>query len=134
MKSEKGFFEIEILIGIVLFAIVVGLIIGVIMWNYKTTYGNVQTIEITVKDKYIKKSSGKSSGDKYLIVDTDKNTYQITDLTFIGKWNSTDLYNELEIGKKYKITTSGIRNQFWSMYPNINKVEEIKDIELKEEQ
>ena len=102
------------------------------MWNYKTTYGNVQTLEITVKDKYIKKSSGKGNGDKYLIVDTEKNTYQITDLTFIGKWNSTDLYNELEIGKKYKITTSGIRNQFWSMYPNINKVEKIKDIELKE--
>ena len=132
MKSEKGFFAIEILVGFVVFAIVVGLIIGVIMWNYKTTYGNVQTLEITVKDKYIKKSSGKGNGDKYLIVDTEKNTYQITDLTFIEKWNSTDLYNELEIGKKYKITTSGIRNQFWSMYPNINKVEKIKDIELKE--
>lgn len=123
MKSEKG--AIEVIVGFIVGAIILGLIIWGFNWSYKTTYGNVQTIEITIKDKYIKRSSGKSSSDKYLVVDTDKNTYEITDLGFIGKWNSTDLYNELEAGKKYKITTSGIRNQFWSMYPNINKIEEI---------
>lgn len=123
MKNEKG--TIEIIVGFIIGAIILGLMIWGFYWSYKTTYGNVQTMEITIKDKYIKRSLGESSKDKYLVVDTDKNTYEITDLGFIGKWNSTDLYNELEVGKKYKITTSGIRNQFWSMYPNINKIEEI---------
>ncbi len=121
MKNNKRNAILEIIIG----AIIIGLIIGIIKWSWEITYGNIQTIEITVKDKYIKRSGSSKSNDTYLIVDTDKNTYQITDLTFIGKWNSTDLYNELEIGKKYEITTSGIRNQFWSMYQNINKIKEI---------
>lgn len=123
MKSEKGSLEIVVAVGIMI--IILALIIGVFWWNYKVTYGSVQTIEITVKDKYIKKSG--SETDKYLVVDTEGNTYQITDLTFLGKWNSTDLYNELDVGKTYKIETSGIRNGFLSMYPNINKVKEITD-------
>lgn len=118
MKNEKGF--IEVLSCFVIGAIVIGTIVGIFMWDYKITYGNVQTLEITVKDKYIKRSG--SEKDKYLVVDTDGNTYEITDLSFKGKWNSTDLYNQLDVGKTYKIETSGIRNGFLSLYPNINKV------------
>lgn len=121
MKNNKG----NAILGIIIGAIIIGLIIGIFKWNWEIKYGNIQTIEIKVKDKYIKRGRNSESKDKYLIVDTDKNTYQITDLTLIGKWNSTDLYNELEIGKKYEITTSGVRNQFWSMYQNINKIREI---------
>ena len=125
IKNENGF--IEVVVGFIIGAIIIGLIIGCIYWNWKITYGNVQTIEITVKDKYIKRSGNSESNDKYLVVDTENNTYEITDLTFIGKWNSTDLYNELDVGEKYKITISGVRNQFLSMYQNINKIEKIED-------
>lgn len=41
---------------------------------------------------------------------------------FKGKFNSTDIYNALEIGKTYKVETSGKRIHFFSMYPNINKI------------
>lgn len=84
-------------------------------------YGNNQTIEITIKDKYVKNGkSGDSS--KYLVVDIDNNAYEVTDLFFKGKFNSTDIYSILEIGKTYKVKTSGRRIRFLSMYPNINKV------------
>lgn len=120
LRNEKGC--IEIVLGIALIVGIVLGMIGIIWWNWQITYGNIQSIEITVKDKYVKRSG--SEEDKYLVVDSEGNTYEITDLTFIGKWNSTDLYNKLEIGKTYKIETSGIRNGFLSMYPNINKIEE----------
>lgn len=125
MKNNKGFIDIEYFItgGIVI--IILALIVGGFWWCWKTTYGNQKTIEITVKDKYIKRSG--SEYDKYLVVDTDGNTYEITDLTWLGKWNSTDLYNQLEINNKYKIETSGIRNGFLSLYPNINKIEKIEE-------
>lgn len=123
MRNEKGFGEI--IVCVIIGAIIIGLIIGLFAWNYKITYGNVQNLEITVKDKYIKRSG--SEEDKYLIVDTDGNTYQITDLDFKGKWNSTDLYNKLEIGKTYKIETSGIRSGFMSLYPNINKIKTVEE-------
>lgn len=123
MRNEKGFGEI--IVCVIIGAIIIGLIIGLFVWDYKITYGNVQNLEITVKDKYIKRSG--SEEDKYLIVDTDGNTYQITDLYFKGKWNSTDLYNKLEIGKTYKIETSGIRSGFMSLYPNINKIKTVEE-------
>lgn len=125
MRNERGFIDIENVIGIGFIAIVIVAIIMGVWWNWKISYGNIQTIEITVEDKYIKRSG--SEDDKYLVVDTDGNTYKITDLKFLGKWNSTDLYNQLKIGNTYKITTSGIRNGFMSMYPNINKIEELED-------
>lgn len=88
-------------------------------------YINNEEIEIIVKDKYIKNNS---NNGKYLVVDNDKNTYQITDLFFRWKFNSTDIYNGLEIGKTYKLQISGFRMRFLSIYPNINKIiEEVKD-------
>ena len=86
-------------------------------------YTNNQEIVITVKDKYIKAEySNNNSQQRYLVVDTDNNTYEVTDLFFRGKFNSTDLYNLLEKGNKYKIEISGNRLHFLSRYPNINKV------------
>ena len=122
MKNEKGFGKI--LFCVIAGAIIIGSIMGIFIWDYKITYGNVKNLEITVKDKYIKRSG--SEEDKYLVVDTDGNTYQVTDLAFKGKWNSTDLYNQLEIGKTYKVETSGIRNGFMSLYPNINRIENVE--------
>lgn len=92
---------------------------GFIFGDTAIRYGNNQTIEITVKDKYIK--NGSQSG-KYLIVDSNNNTYQVTDLFFKGKFNSTDIYNQLEIGKTYRVEISGKRIHIFSWYQNINKV------------
>lgn len=82
-------------------------------------YTSNEEIEITVKDKYIK--NGKDNG-KYLVVDEEDNTYEITDMLFKGKFNSTDIYNRLEIGKTYKVKISGHRIRFLSMYQNINEI------------
>lgn len=87
-------------------------------------YTNNQEIVITVKDKYIKTEGNQQ---RYLVVDTDNNTYEVTDLFFRGKFNSTDLYNLLEKGNKYKIEISGNRLHFLSRYPNINKVNLLKE-------
>ena len=97
--------------------VIVGL--GLVIRTAAIEYGNNQVIEITIKDKYIK-NGGKSG--KYLIVDSNGNTYQVTDLLFKGKFNSTDIYNQLEIGKTYKVEISGKRIHIFSMYQNINKV------------
>ena len=87
-------------------------------------YLNNQEREITVVDKYIKRN-GKA--DMYLVVDENKNTYKITDLFFKFKFNSTDLYNELEVGQTYNIKTSGFRIKILSQYPNVNKIEKSED-------
>lgn len=59
-----------------------------------------------------------------MIVDNNKNTYKVTDLFFKFKFNSTDIYNNLDIGKTYKVKISGFRIPFLSEYQNINKIVE----------
>ena len=100
------------------------LILGIIFCGIFNGYLNNKQSEITIRDKYIKRSA---KYDIYLVVDEYKNTYKITDLFFKFKFNSTDLYNQLEIGKTYKIKTSGFRIKILSEYPNINRVEKVKE-------
>lgn len=104
--------------GIVIALVII--IVGVIVLKIATIgYSNKEVIAIEVKDKYIKRDN---KSDVYMVVDADNNTYQISDLFWIGKFNSTDLYNKLEIGQTYLVEITGIRNQFLSWYPNINKI------------
>ena len=124
MIKNKG--EILEYLPIIIFLILIIVFFGGMLFTNIIKYTNEQEIEILVKDKYVKNNS--KGNDKYLIVDENNNTYEITDLFFKGKWNSTDLYNQLENNKKYKIKTTGKRIQFFSMYPNINNVEKVEEI------
>ena len=78
--------------------------------------------EIVVKDKFIK-NSGRSS-DK-IIVDEENNAYILDDAILLGDMNSLDDYNKIEKGKKYKVSGSGVRNTYLSLFPIIYKVEEV---------
>lgn len=81
-------------------------------------YTNKETTEITIKDKYVDVNN---ENGVFLVVSTDNYTYKVSDLLFKGKFNSTDIYNNLEIGKTYEIETTGYRIPFFSEYKNINK-------------
>ena len=80
-------------------------------------YVDEKQIEITITDKYTKGEEG-----RYFIVDNNDNAYVVKDLFFIGKFNSTDIYNKLKVGYTYKVKVSGIRIHFLSMYQNINEI------------
>ena len=68
----------------------------------------------TVQDKV--RTGGQDS--KYLIF-TDKGVYENTDSIVNGKWNSSDVYGALSVGKSYEFKVRGRRIPFLSMYPNI---------------
>ena len=81
----------------------------------------------TVTDKGIKNYDDSS---KYLIYTKDDKgnvaVYEITDNLFQGQFNSSDIYGGIEIGKTYKFTVAGQREELFSYYPNIYGYEEIK--------
>lgn len=104
-------------IELIIFIIIILLWIGLAIFETTINYCNEKVIEITIKDKYVKGQEG-----RYFIVDTDNNTYIISDLLFKNKFNSSDLYSKLEIGNKYKVETTGMRIHFLSKYQNINKI------------
>lgn len=110
-------------IKMILGAIAAILLIGLLVFLASIGYQNEEIIECTIEDKWVKRS-GKS--DIYL-VQCDNEVYQITDLLFKGKFNSSDIYANLKVGKNYEITTTGYRFEFLSMYKNINKYEKVED-------
>lgn len=88
-------------------------------------YMNEQKIECEIKDKWIKRPSG--SDDEIYLVNCGGTTYKISDLLWKGKFNSADIYGNLEVGKTYEITTTGYRWGYFSEYQNINSYKEISN-------
>ncbi len=86
-------------------------------------YFNEQEITCEIQDKWVKRSG---ESDIYL-VQCDDNVYKITDLLFKVKFNSSDIYARLKVGKKYKLGISGYRWKILSQYQNINSYEEVKE-------
>ena len=89
---------------------------------------NERTVNVMVTDKGIKNYKNQS---KYLIYCKNENeeieVYEITDSIFQGKFNSSDIYGSIEVGKEYTFVIRGTRIGITSTYPNI--VEVTKNIE-----
>ncbi|AZQ61669.1 DUF1523 family protein [Flammeovirga pectinis] len=90
---------------------------------------NRRTVTATVnKTERIRGSvkQGEQHNDKYLIYALDANnkphTFQNTDTWIWFKFNSSDVYAEIQDGKKYDFSIVGFRIPFLSMYPNIISV------------
>lgn len=77
----------------------------------------------TVMDKVSKGDSG-----KYLIfvrIGEEEKVYQNTDEIMRLKFNSSDIYGKLKIGKSYRFTLIGYRVPFLSWYQNIIWISEM---------
>ena len=77
---------------------------------------------VTVTDKGVKRYN---SSDKYLIY-TDKGTFEMTDTLVHWRYDTSDEYAKIEVGKTYAIVTYGLRIPFFSMFENILEFKEIQ--------
>ena len=102
--------------------IVVGLITAMILSKIYLNYTNRQERIIHIKQIT---SINTNKSHKYLIF-TDEGVFENTDALFIGKFNSSDLQNQILNAKVCKVETLGYRIPFLSEYPNIVKIYECK--------
>lgn len=79
-------------------------------------------VKVTDKERIVETNSDGKTKSKYLIF-TDHETFENTDTILFGKFNSSDLYGSIEIGKTYEMTVVGWRVPFLSMYRNVIKVQ-----------
>lgn len=95
------------------------IIIGAMVIYPICKYSSKETIEITVSDKErITTGSGKNLESKYLIY-TNREVLENTDAMLFGKFNSSDIQNQLKVGKTYKVEVVGWRVPFLSWYRNV---------------
>lgn len=67
--------------------------------------------------------SGKDGSCRYLVF-TDQGVFKNTDTIWKWKFNSSDFYADIEVGKTYEFDTVGFRIPFLSVYENIVAFEE----------
>lgn len=120
--NNKGSIIIELL-AVVIF---IGIIVAISFLGFQIEYGNEREVICTVNEKWIKRASGEDKKDMYLVSCGDE-VYKITDLFFKGKFDSSNIYANLKVGKKYKLTVTGYRFGYFSSYQNINDYELVKD-------
>ncbi len=89
----------------------------------KTLYYNTTYIEkdIIIKNKYIRNSY--KNDYIYMISDTNNNIYSTNNQWWNLKFNKAELWNNLDINKKYKIQLYGIRFHYLDIYPNIINIQ-----------
>ena len=87
---------------------------------------NTTTWVVTVKDK-----DRVSDKNKYLVYTFDSEgesrVFEITDSVLKWRFDSSDDYNRIEVGKTYKFTTGGYRIPLLSWYPNIYEYYEVSE-------
>lgn len=109
MKKQKGSTASEVFI-VVCIVLMIGAIFAP-MLNQK---------EYDVVSEKVTKMYG-----KYLImtkIGSEIRVFENTDFVPTFKFNSSDIYAQLEVGKCYKIKTVGWRIHFLSTYENIIKI------------
>lgn len=115
-SKEEGFLgtTVCILVGLVVVA-------GLIWWGI-SSYGNwIQQTSASVTIKVTDKTrafNNNSNEDQYLIF-TDDEVFENTDSWWHNKYNSSDLYGQLKVGKTYQCDVFGERNPRWSWYRNL---------------
>lgn len=86
--------------------------------------------DVLIKDKQISTESDKVDGkvvSTYLIY-TDHGVFRNDDAGWHVKFNSSDVYGNLDKGKRYHMKVYGWRIPIFSMYPNIVRVEEVTPV------
>lgn len=115
---------------IVIFVITLAIFIGLMFTNLPYQWLTQRTLDdVLIKDKQISTESDSKNGGKvvstYLIF-TDHGVFRNDDAVWFAKFNSSDFYGDLDIGKHYRLKVYGWRISILSMYPNIVRMKEIE--------
>lgn len=85
------------------------------------TNNRVETIRVVSKDDQITNTGTyqhPSVGHQYLIF-TNQGVFKDTDNFWLWKFDSSDLYGQLLVGRTYRCKVHGTRNHFTSGYPDL---------------
>ena len=112
----------EIIIGFGILVFLVLIITPIVL-----SYSSAKEITITIKDK---ERIAEYEDGKYLIF-TENEVFENTDSFLFLKFDSSDVYNKLEVGSTYKVKVNWYRIKFLSNYRNILEILEWMNLKQK---
>ena len=124
MKNNRGGVDG----AVVVFIVALAAIIFIIGYCISLDYGDARIYkDYTVTDKAVK-NDGESS--RYLVYTKDSKgnvmVFSVEDRLWCGRFDASDDYARIEVGKTYNFETVGKRSHFWSSYPDIIELKEVK--------
>ena len=119
--SSRSSFPKVSLEAVIIVVILLILFSGVFFSAYFNFKMEHLTAKVTEKQSVVHNKES-----KYLIF-TDKEVLENTDSMIWGKFNSSDYYSRLQVGKTYHMEVCGVRWPVFSMYHNIIKFTETEE-------
>lgn len=105
------------------------IVIGLLFTNLPYQWLTQRSLDnVLIKDKQIVTESETRDGkviSTYLIY-TDHGVFRNDDAGWFLKYNSSDFYGDLDVGKRYRLKVYGWRIPILSMYPNIVRMKALK--------
>jgi hypothetical protein len=96
---------------------IVALVIGGGVWNVAAWENTHTTQTCTVQQK--DRTATSKGGSDVRIYTTNCGVLTVADDFLQGRWNSADVYSQIQTGHKYTFETIGWRNGLFSQFPNI---------------
>ena len=118
MAVENG---ITMLIGMVILAAIIGFPLLGLYADFQTSEGTITVTE---------KIGAHGEEGQYLIVAEDDQVYTVADNWVYLKFDASDRYAGLKVGKKYHVKFTGFRNHPLSWYKNIIEYQVEKEVAL----
>lgn len=113
----------------IVLGIAVAILIGLMFTNLPYQWLTQRTLEnVLIKDKQVSTETDKETGkvvSTYLIY-TDHGVFRNDDAFWFWKFDSSDFYGNLDIGKQYELKVYGWRIPILTMYPNIVRMKLIE--------
>ena len=104
------------------------ILVGLMFTNLPYQWLTQRTLEnVLIKDKQISTETDKKTekvASTYLIF-TDHGVFRNDDAGWFVKFDSSDFYGNLDVGKHYDLKVYGWRISMLSMYPNIVRMKEV---------
>jgi len=126
--KKKRIIKKETIVSFLIVAAILGFLLCI---PYVFLTGH-QEVEILSKERVDPKPShSKKDSPSQYIVYTKQGPFKVTDTWWYLHFKASNVYGEMNEGKKYDVKTFGMRIPFFTMYKNIIKVKPLDPDEIK---
>lgn len=103
--------------------IAASIISALIAWGIHAYVASDRQVTVTVQNEArVCSNDGNGSVSCQYLIYTSGGTFKDTDSLTAGKFNSSDVYGQLQIGHTYTLEVRGYRIPWMSEYPNILRI------------
>ena len=104
-------------------AVAAVLLSALVFWPVSLGYANPRDMTCHVEDK--DRTARSKGGSDMRIYTRECGVLKVQDLFWAGRFDSADVFGAIEPGHTYRFHVTGVRIEFFSVFPNVRSVERV---------